>query len=210
MFVSLEASNCIASNFNFVQFWRAEHTCKIKMKNPFFKYAFLTAATMAVGVLLLNVTLHLFGLNPFREYEFIFMPIYFGLLVLGLFRYRREIMNGYLEGWRAISFGLFANFVAIILYCGLLYGFLRTVPTALERHQIEIDAYNTALKEGAEAHMEESEKLSTLLLEASKRNERITPAVIAVDKFFKMGAIGFVIVMVAGLFMMKTKPENQL
>ncbi len=180
------------------------------MKNPFWKYAFLTAATMAVGVLFLIVTLHAFGLNPFREYEFMFMPIYFGLLVWGLFSYRRKVLNGYLEGWRAISFGLFANFVAIILYCGLLYGFLRTVPEALERHQIEIDAYNIALKEGAEAHMGESEELSGLLLEASKRNDRITPAVMAIDKFFKMGAVGFVIVMVAGLFMMKRKPENQL
>ena len=177
------------------------------MKNPFWKYAFLTAATMAVGVLLLNVTLHLLEKNPFRESEFMFMPIYFGLLVWGLFRYRRDIMKGYLEGWRAISFGILANFIAIILYCGLLYGFLKTVPAALERHQIEVDSYNTALKEGAEAHKEESEKLSELLLEASKRNDRITPAVMAVDKFFKMGAIGFVIVMVAGLFMMKTKPE---
>lgn len=177
------------------------------MKNPFWKYAFITASTMAVGVLLLIVTLHTLGLNPFREYEFMFMPIYFGLLVWGLFSYRRKVLNGYLEGWRAISFGLLANFVAIILYCGLLYGFLRTVPNALERHQIEIDAYNTALKEGAEAHMEESEKLSGLLLEASKRNDRITPTVMAIDKFFKMGTIGFVIVMVAGLFMMKRKPE---
>jgi hypothetical protein len=180
------------------------------MKNPFWKYAFMTAATMAVGVLFLIVTLHAFGLNPFREYEFMFMPIYFGLLVWGLFSYRRKVLNGYLEGWRAISFGLLANFVAIILYCGLLYGFLRTVPEALERHQIEIDAYNTALKEGAEAHMEESEQLSGLLLEASKRNDRITPAIMAIDKFFKMGAIGFVIVMVAGLFMMKRKPENEI
>ncbi|WP_338812541.1 DUF4199 domain-containing protein [Bernardetia sp. Wsw4-3y2] len=180
------------------------------MKNPFWKYAFLTAATMAVGVLLLNVTLHLLGKNPFREAEFMFMPIYFGLLVWGMFRYRREIMKGYLEGWRAISFGLLANFVAIVLYCGLLYGFLRTVPEALEKHQIEVDAYNIALKEGAKAHMEESEELSGLLLEASKKNERITPAVMAIDKFFKMGTIGFVIVMVAGLFMMKRKPENEI
>lgn len=178
------------------------------MKNPFWKYAFLTAATMAVGVLLLNVTLHLFGKNPFRESEFMFMPIYFGLLVLGLFRYRRDIMKGYLEGWRAISFGLLANFVAIILYCGLLYGFLRTVPEALERHQIEIDAYNTALKEGAELHKEESEKMSELLLGAANNNDRITPSIMAADKFFKMGAIGFVIVMVGGLFMMKRKPES--
>jgi hypothetical protein len=180
------------------------------MKNPFWKYAFLTATTMAVGVLLLIVTLHMLGLNPFREYEFMFMPIYFGLLVLGLFRYRRKIMKGYLEGWRAISFSLFANFVAIILYCGLLYGFLRTVPAALERHQIEVDAYNTALKEGAEAHREESEKMSELLLGATKNNNRITPVVMAVDKFFKMGAIGFVIVMVAGLFMMKRDPKSQV
>jgi hypothetical protein len=180
------------------------------MKNPFWKYAFLTAATMAVGVLLLIVTLHAFGLNPFREYEFMFMPIYFGLLVVGLFRYRRNTMKGYLEGWRAIGFGLVANFVAIILYCGLLYGFLRTVPTALEKHQVEIDMYNVALKEGAEAHMEESEKLSELLVEASKNNDRITPSIMAVDKFFKMGAIGFVIVMVAGLFMMKTRPEEEV
>lgn len=177
------------------------------MKNPFWKYAFMTAATMAVGVLLLNVSFHLAGKNPFREHEFMFMPIYFGLLVWGLFSYRRNILSGYLEGWRAISFGLVANFVAIVLYCGLLYGFLRTVPEALERHQVEVDAFNTALKEGAEAHMEESEVLSTLLLEATKNNDRITPAGMAVDKFIKMGSIGFVIVMVAGLFMMKRKPE---
>jgi len=168
----------------------------------------MTAATMAVGVLLLNVTLHLFGKNPFRESEFMFMPIYFGLLVLGLFRYRREIMRGYLEGWRAISFSLFANFVAIILYCGLLYGFLRTVPKALERHQIEVDAYNTILQKEAEAHKEESPKISELFIEATKNNDRITPAGMAVDKFIKMGVIGFVIAMVAGLFMMKRKPEN--
>lgn len=178
------------------------------MKNPFWKYAFLTAATMAIGVLLLNVTFHLLGENPFRENEFMFMPIYFGLLVLGLFRYRSKIMNGYLEGWRAIGFALCANFVAIILYCGLLYGFVRTVPDALERHQTEIDAYNVALKKGAEAHMEESEKMSELLLGATKNNDRITPIVMAVDKFFKMGAFGFVIAMVAGLFMMKRKPES--
>ncbi|AFM05155.1 hypothetical protein Fleli_2802 [Bernardetia litoralis DSM 6794] len=177
------------------------------MKNPFWKYAFLTAATMAVGVLLLTVTLHLFGENPFKEYEFMFMPIYFGLLVWGLFRYRKNVMKGYLEGWRAIGFGLVANFVAIILYCGLLYGFLRTVPEALERHQLEVDAYNITLRKVAKEHMEETEKLSTVLLDASETNDRITPAVMAVDKFFKMGAIGFVIVMVAGLFMMKRKPE---
>lgn len=179
------------------------------MKNPFWKYAFLTAATMAVGVLLLNVTLHLFGKNPFREYEFMFMPIYFGLLVWGLFRYRRDNLKGYLEGWRAISFGLIANFAAIVLYCGLLYGFLRTVPSALERHQIEIDAYNTELRKGAEAHKEESENLSNVLLETTKNNDRLTPAIMAVDKFFKMGTIGFVIVMVAGLFMTKRKPISK-
>ncbi len=178
------------------------------MKNPFWKYAFLTAATMAVGVLLLNVTFHALGLNPFREYEFMFMPVYFGLLVFGLFRYRRKVMKGYLEGWRAISFGLVSNFVAIILYCGLLYGFLTTVPAALEKHQIEVDAYAIALKKGAEAHMEESEKMSELLLGATKNNDRITPSIMAIDKFFKMGMIGFVIVMVAGLFMMKKKPES--
>ena len=119
-------------------------------------------------------------------------------------------MKGYLEGWRAISFGIFANFVAIILYCGLLYGFLRTVPAALERHQVEIDAFNTAVQKAAEEHKEESEKISGALLEATKNNDRITPAGMAVDKFVKMGAVGFVIVMVAGLFMMKRKPENQL
>ncbi|WP_338768191.1 DUF4199 domain-containing protein [Bernardetia sp. ABR2-2B] len=178
------------------------------MKNPFWKYAFMTAATMAVGVLLLNVTFHALGKNPFREYEFMFMPIYFGLLVWGLFNYRRKVLNGYLEGWRAISFGLLANFVAIILYCGLLYGFLRTVPEALEKHQIEVDAYSKALKEGAEAHLEESEELSSVLLEATKNNDRITPAGMAVDKFVKMGVIGFVVSIVAALFMMKRKPEN--
>ena len=182
------------------------------MKNPFWKYAFLTAATMAVGVLLFTVTLHAVGKNPFKEYEFMFMPIYFGLLVVGLFRYRKKFLNGYLEGWRAIGFGLVANFIAIILYCGLLYGFLRTVPTALERHQIEVDAYKKAVKEGAERNIkeEQQEDLSKVILDASNSVGEITPAIMAVDKFFKMGAIGFVIVMIAGLFMMKRKPEKQL
>lgn len=173
------------------------------MKNPFWKHAFLTAATMAIGVLLLNVTFHLLGKNPFREFEFMFMPIYFGFLALGLFRYRKDVMGGYLEGWRAISFGIFANFVAIVLYSGLLYGFLKTVPSALERHQKEIDEYNIALKKEAELHKEESEELSNILIEATNNNTRITPITIALDKFIKMGIVGFVIAIVASLFMMK-------
>ncbi|WP_291720378.1 DUF4199 domain-containing protein [Bernardetia sp.] len=177
------------------------------MKNPFWKYAFLTAATMAVGVLLLNVSFHLLGKNPFREHEFMFMPIYFGLLVLGLFRYRKDIMKGYLEGWQAISFGIVANFVAIVLYSGLLYGFLRTVPAALERHQTEIDEYNIALQKEAKLHKEESEELSSILLEATKNNPRITPSAIAIDKFVKVGTIGFIIAMVASLFMIKKNPN---
>lgn len=177
------------------------------MKNPFWKYAFLTAATMAVGVLLLNVSFYLLGKNPFREYEFMFMPIYFGLLVLGLFRYRKDILGGYLEGWRAISFGIFANFVAIVLYSGLLYGFLRTVPAALERHQTEIDKYNIALQKEAERHQEESKELSSILLEATKNNYRITPTAMAIDKFIKVGIIGFVIAIIASLFMMKKNPN---
>ncbi|WP_027003460.1 DUF4199 domain-containing protein [Hugenholtzia roseola] len=168
------------------------------MEKLLFLKAAQTGLQMAAGIFGYAFFLQILGQSPFREYEFLYLPIYAILLFVGMYGFRQKHKAGKLKGVEAISFGLTANLVTCLSYGVLLWIWLQFFPQILTDYKEMVVAYlNEAQKAAPEYYSDE------FVAAAQKDLTQTTALTLALDKASKLWLIGMVIQMAVALFVKK-------
>jgi hypothetical protein len=170
------------------------------MKKIIWPYAFYDGFVAALIFGIFSTAVYWAGYNPFKESEFMFMPIYAVVMVAGMLWVRNQKNNGVLGGAHGITFGILAGITANMAYAVAVAVVLTAFPNVLENHVADLQAWMEEGKAGVVEHFGEEAYLQQKGMLAA-----LAPKDIALDKLGKMSLLSFIVAVMSAMFCRKEK-----